>query len=64
MIIDCLNLNAIIASQGKSYSIVADAAGISRATLSELLKTGNCRPTTAGKIANALGVKVENLLKE
>ena len=42
---------------------VADAAGISRATLSYVMNGKECHPVMAGKIAKALEVDVTEILE-
>lgn len=45
-----------------SYAL-CEAAGISYNTYRRILNGGECKPTTAGAIAAALGVKVEDLIE-
>ncbi|WP_333686099.1 helix-turn-helix transcriptional regulator [Mitsuokella jalaludinii] len=53
----------LIASKGMTQAELADKAGLSRASVNNLLKHGR-RPRldTVGKIAKALGVKPSELL--
>lgn len=41
---------------------VADKANISRQSLSAAMNGKSCRPESIGKIANALGCKIEDLI--
>ena len=47
-----------------TQSALAQAAGVSRVTINSALLKGSCSTVTAGKIANALGVDPEELIKE
>ena len=52
------------AKQRLNDSQLAMKADISRQTLCIVKKCGRCKPATAGKIADALGVPVESILKK
>ena len=54
-------VETILASRGVSRKSLADSADISRQNVSTILRRGTCRPETAGKIARALGVPVEQI---
>ena len=47
-----------------SYAQLAHKMGCSAQNLSVILNRGSCKPATAGKIAAALGVPLEDLLEE
>lgn len=47
-----------------SYAELARRMGCSAQNLSVILNRGSCKPATAGKIAAALGVPLEDLLEE
>lgn len=42
---------------------VAEKAGISISTVSSVMQRGVCKPATAGRIAEALGVDVTEILE-
>lgn len=62
-----LNAYAIrcaMATAGLSARKVSAAAGLSPSRFSELLRSRLCLPATAGRIAKALGVSVEQITVE
>ena len=46
-----------------SYTELARRMGCSVQNLSVILNRGSCRPATAGKIADALGVPLEEVIE-
>ena len=52
-----------LAKQGMTQGELAKQAGTTRQALSTLIQRGTCEPRTIGKIANALGVDVEELIE-
>lgn len=63
-----LNLNTLklsVIKSGYSVNEIAERTGLARQTISRILnKEQSVRPSTAGKIAKALGVKVESIIIE
>lgn len=55
---------AIAQSDVASYRELARRMGCSVQNLSVILKRGSCKPVTAGKIAQALGVPVESIIRK
>ena len=51
-----------LANAEMNLSDLAKAMGVTRAATSHYLKSEVIRPATAGKIARALGVRVEDLI--
>lgn len=65
MKLDRLKLDIALANSGMTgYREVAERMGCSRQNLMLILGRGSCNPTNAGKIARALGVPVESILKK
>ena len=62
MRIDRVKLITEMARQEKSSNRLCAQAGIARATLSGVRGGKSCAPDTAVKIANALGVRLEDIL--
>ena len=62
MRINSFRINAQLARQGMTQSELAKKAGTTRQALSTLIRRGTCEPRTAGRIAAALGVDVEELI--
>lgn len=62
-----INKDAIeleMARQGLVVYQLADKAGVSYKGLRMLLERGECMPRTAGRIANALGVDVGEIVEK
>ena len=55
---------AIAQSDVASYRELARRMGCSVQNLSVILNRGRCKPVTAGKIAQALGVSVESIIRK
>lgn len=55
---------ALAQSDLASYSQLARRMGCSAQNLSVILNRGSCKPVTAGKIAQALGVPVDSIIKK
>lgn len=65
MKIDRTKLDIAVANAGLySYRRLAERVGCSAQKLSVILNRGSCKPVTAGKIAQALGVPVENIVRK
>ena len=54
-------IEVLQAQHGYNHGQLAQAAGISRQSLSTIMGRGTCRPDNAGKIARALGVDPEEI---
>lgn len=65
MRLDRTQLDIAIANAGvPSYRQLAMRVGCSAQNLSVILNRGSCKPATAGKIAAALGVSVESIVRK
>ena len=53
-----------IARQARSYKSIAAAAGVTEKTLQKARAGDPVRPETAGKIARALGLEIENIVQK
>lgn len=62
MRINSFRINAQLARQGMTQSELAKKAGMTRQATSTLIRRGSCEPRTAGRIARALNVDVEDLI--
>lgn len=58
---DAWKVRELIATQQRSVSEVAQAAGLTLKNFDCALRRGSCRLATLGKIAAALGVSVRDL---
>lgn len=64
MNVNTVVLENILAERGMTKSDLAKASGVSRQSLSTIIKRGSCEPRTAGKLAAGLGVSVQEIRKE
>lgn len=65
MKLDRTQLDIAVANAGiPSYRQLAQQIGCSAQNLSVILTRGSCKPATAGKIAAALCVPVENIIRK
>lgn len=64
MRIDRGRLDLILAEQGMTYVDMARACGLGYSNLNALLRRKNNRPATLGKIAEALGVDVREIIQK
>lgn len=64
MRIDRNKLKLAMAANCFNTSDLAAASGVSAATIKRLCRNGAAKPATIGKIAKALNVKVEDIIKE
>ena len=55
---------AVAQSDCSSYRELARRMGCSAQNLSVILGRGSCKPVTAGKIAQAVGVPVEKIVRK
>nr|DAZ08989.1 MAG TPA: helix-turn-helix domain protein [Caudoviricetes sp.] len=55
-------MNILMAKQGLNFTELAKVSGVSRATLSYINNGKNCRIDVVSKIADALGVTIEELI--
>ena len=58
-----IKILVILAETTQSKATLAENAKLSRQTVTKVLKTGECKPETAGKIAKALGVDVTEIIE-
>ena len=61
MILDTGKILRWLADKGKFIYELAEQSGISRQNLSTVLRRGTCAPTTAGRIAKAMGVDLSDI---
>lgn len=65
MKLDRTQLDIAVANAGvPSYRQLATRVGCSAQNLSVILNRGTCKPVTASKIAAALGVSVESIIRK
>lgn len=62
MKIDTRKIEILVAERKMSFGELSDAAGISRGNLKTVLTRDNNQPKTVGKMAEALGVPVEDII--
>ena len=63
MKLNVIRILVILAKTTQSKAKLAENAKLSRQTVTNVLKTGECKPETAAKIAKALGVDVTEIIE-
>lgn len=58
-----MNLRAIRLQQGLSVPKLVEISDVPRRTIQEIEKSGDCRVSTAIKLADALGVTLDELCR-
>ena len=61
MTINAIKIESMLAEHGMTKKAFAEKCGISRQSISTIVRRGTCEPRTAGKLASALGVRVEDI---
>ena len=64
MVINSLKIEIILAERRMTQAKLAELCGVSRQNICAVLSKGRCKPVTAGKIADGLGVRVSEIIKE
>lgn len=62
MYIDSFSIESMLAERGLTRKEIAERCGISRQSISTIIRRGTCEPRTAGKLAAGLGVQVEKIV--
>jgi len=62
MNIDRVKIETIVAEQEITYAVLSKRCGISRQSISTIMRRGTCEARTAGKIAKGLGVHVSAIV--
>ena len=64
MNISAAKIETRLAELGLTRSALAERCGVSRQSISTIVRRGTCEPRTAGKLAKGLGVELVEILKE
>lgn len=64
MTINAQRIEAKLAEKGLSKTAYAESCGISRQSISTIIRRGTCEPKTVGKLAAGLGVPVAEIIME
>ena len=64
MRIDSIKIKILMADLEMNQTMLAEKCGIARQNLSAMLTRGTCSIVKVGKIAKALGVDVQEIIKE
>ena len=59
-----MNIKNIRTAKGMTVQQLADAAGISKRTLEDIIRRGDCLVSNAVKLADALGVTLDELCRD
>lgn len=62
MKIDTGKVEIILAEQGISKKMLSERCGVSRQSISVILRRGTCEPKTVGKLAEGLGINVKEII--
>lgn len=62
MVVNISQVELLLAKRGMSKTALSCAAGVSRQSISAILKKGTCQPVTAAKLARGLGVPVDEIV--
>lgn len=64
MIINSIRIESILAERDMTKAALAEKCGLSRQSVSTIVRRGTCEPRTAGKLAAGLGVDVADIILE
>lgn len=64
MTISTVRIETVLAERGMTKSALAENCGLSRQSISTILRRGYCEPKTAGKLAEGLGVPVSAIIEK
>lgn len=62
MRINATKIELLMAEQGLTKVALSEKSGITRQNISTIVRRGTCEPRTAGKLANGLGVDLEEII--
>lgn len=64
MKIDATKIETLLAERNMTKTELSDNCGISRQSISTVIRRGTAEPKTVGKLAAGLGVSVTDIIKE
>ena len=64
MEIKSIEIETILAERGITRAQLAERCGISRQSISTILRRGTCEPRTVGRLAAGLGVSVTDIIEK
>ena len=64
MTINAQRIETLLAEQGLTQKALSERCGISKQSISAIIRRGTAAPKSAGKLATGLGVPVAEILKE
>lgn len=64
MLLNKMRILALIAEKRMTQSELALRCGISRQSVNTIIRRGTCELRTAGKLADGLGIAVEEIIRE
>ena len=64
MRINSIKIKLLMAEQEINQAVLADRCGIAKQNISITLSRGTCSPAKVTKIADALGVSAQEIIKE
>ena len=57
-------IEILLAERKMNMTELANTSGISRQSISTIVRRGTCKPCTVGKLAGGLGVRIEDIIQE
>lgn len=57
-------IEILLAEKNLTKASLADACGMSRQSISTIMRRGTCEPRTAGKLAMGLGVSIQRIIEK
>lgn len=64
MRLDNARIDILLAKKSWTKARLASECGVARQNISAILGRGSCEPKTVGRLASALGVTVEEIIKK
>ncbi len=64
MTISTAKIEGLLAERGMTKAALAATCGISRQSISTIIRRGTCEPKSAGKLANELGIPVADIIEK
>ncbi|MBR2075004.1 MAG: helix-turn-helix domain-containing protein [Fibrobacter sp.] len=62
MVINVTRIECLLAERSMNKTELSSYSGVSRQSISAILKRGTCQPTTANKLARGLSVPLEEIV--
>lgn len=64
MNVSAIKIECLLAVRGLTKTELSKKSGMSRQSVSTVIRRGTCEPRTAGKLASALGVDIADIIED